>query len=119
MAWWSRERGVQSGTEDKKSVPKGMWQKCDGCQEIIFGPDLHANLGVCPKCDHHFPLPTPERIRMLVDEGSWQEHDLGVESGDPLGFRVDGKRYRDRVKAGKKAGGSADAFRAGTCRIGE
>jgi acetyl-CoA carboxylase carboxyl transferase subunit beta len=119
MAWWSRERGVHSGTEEKKSVPKGMWHKCDGCQEILFGPDLDVNLRVCPKCDHHFAVPTPDRIRMLVDEGTWQEHDQAVESGDPLGFRVDGKKYRDRLKAAKKSAAVGEAFRAGSCRIGE
>src|SRR5919106_105176 len=117
MAWWSREKGVQSGTEEKKSVPKGMWQRCDGCQEILFGPDLDVNLRVCPKCDHHFPMKTQDRIRMVVDEGTFLEHDVGVESGDPLGFRVDGKKYRDRLKAAKKSAGSG-AYRAGSARIG-
>jgi len=118
MAWWSRERGVQTDTDDKKSVPKGMWLKCDGCSEILFGPDLEAILRVCPKCQHHFAMPTAERIRLLCDEGTWHEHDMGVESGDPLEFRVDGKRYRDRLRAARKASGLSDAYRAGSCRLG-
>jgi acetyl-CoA carboxylase carboxyl transferase subunit beta len=117
MAWWSRERGVQTETDDKKSVPKGMWLKCDGCSEILFGPDLEVVLRVCPKCDHHFVLPTVERIRMLVDEGTWTEHDTQVESGDPLDFRVDGKKYRDRLRAARKSNGSGDAYRAGSARL--
>jgi acetyl-CoA carboxylase carboxyl transferase subunit beta len=118
MAWWSRERGVQTETDDKKSVPKGMWLKCDGCQEILFGPDLEAVLRVCPKCENHFTLPTNERIRMLVDEGTWTEHDQNVESGDPLEFRVDGKKYRDRLRSARKANGPGDAYRAGSTRLG-
>lgn len=118
MAWWTREKGVQTETDDKKSVAKGLWVKCDGCQEILFGPDLDENLRVCPKCDHHFMLPSRKRVEMVVDEGSFVEDDVLVESGDPLGFRVDGKRYRDRVKAAKKASGAPDAYVAGGARIG-
>jgi acetyl-CoA carboxylase carboxyl transferase subunit beta len=118
MAWWSREKGVQTETDEKKSVPKGIWIKCDTCDAILFGPDLEENLRVCPKCDHHFAVPTAERIRLVVDEGSFVEDDLGVESTDPLGFRVDGKKYRDRLRIAKKTAGAADAYRAGGARIG-
>jgi len=117
MAWWSRPKGVQTETDDKKSVPKGIWVKCAVCQEILYGPDLAENLRVCPKCEHHFAQPTDERMQTLVDEGTFVEEDTGVESADPLGFRVDGKRYRDRVKATKKATGENEAYRAGSARI--
>src|SRR5262245_25398893 len=99
MAWWSRAKGVQTETDDKKSVPKGIWVKCDSCQEILYGPDLAENARVCPKCDHHFALPTPDRLSLVVDEGSFVEEDIGIESADPLEFRVDGKKYKDRLKA--------------------
>jgi len=118
MAWFSRAKGVQTETDDKKSVPKGIWLKCDACQEILYGPDLRDNLQVCPKCEHHFNLATADRIASIVDEGSFVEDDTGVESADPLGFRVDGKRYRDRIKAAKKAVGATEAYRAGGARIG-
>jgi acetyl-CoA carboxylase carboxyl transferase subunit beta len=118
MAWFSRAKGVETNTEDKKSVPKGVWVKCDLCQEILYQPDLQENLRVCPKCDHHFALPSEERIASVVDEGSFVEDDLLVESADPLGFRVDGKRYRDRLKSARKAAGAGDAYRAGGARIG-
>jgi len=94
-----------------------MWQKCDDCHEILFAQDLQENLRICPKCDHHFSLPAVERIRLIADEGSFVEHDVGVESDDPLGFRVDGKRYRDRVKNAKKTSGAPDAYRAGSATI--
>src|SRR5262249_54401903 len=75
-------------------------------------------LRVCPKCDFHFLLPTSERIAMVVDDGSLVEDDSGVESADPLEFRVDGKRYRDRLRATRKAVGAGDAYRSGGARIG-
>src|SRR5689334_17047713 len=104
MAWWTRDKGVQTDTDSKKSVPKGIWVKCEGCQAVLFGPDLDESLRVCVKCDHHFSLPTPQRIQLTVDPGSFVEDDAGVESADPLGFRVDGKRYADRLRSARKAG---------------
>jgi acetyl-CoA carboxylase carboxyl transferase subunit beta len=118
MAWWSRAKGVQTETDEKKSVPKGIWVKCDSCQEILYDPDLSENLRVCPKCDHHFRFPTLDRLESTVDEGSFVEEDTDVLSGDPLDFRVDGKRYRDRLKAARRSAGCPDAFRAGGARIG-
>jgi acetyl-CoA carboxylase carboxyl transferase subunit beta len=39
---------------------------------------------------------------MIIDAGTKVEHDIGVESIDPLGFK-DSKRYADRLKSTRKA----------------
>jgi len=89
MAWWSRTQGLAE--QPKKSVPKGIWTKCERCSQTLYEVDLDANLKVCTSCQHHFRMPTEGRIEMIVDPGTWQEHDRELESADPLGFRVDGK----------------------------
>jgi acetyl-CoA carboxylase carboxyl transferase subunit beta len=63
-------------------------------------------------------MPTEARIQLMCDPGSWQEHDRELESGDPLGFRVDGKKYFDQVKGTTKKVGPGDAYRAGTATVG-
>jgi len=116
MAWWSRTQGL--AVEPKKSVPKGIWIKCERCNATLYDADLDANLRVCTSCNHHFRMPTQGRIDMMIDPGTWQEHDIDLESGDPLGFRVDGKRYADQVKSANKKVGGGDAYRAGTATMG-
>ena len=116
MAWWSRTQGLAA--EPKKSVPKGIWTKCERCSTTLYEADLDANFRVCANCQHHFRMPTEGRIRLIVDDGQWQEHDRTLESGDPLGFRVDGKRYVDQVKATTRKVGPGDAYRAGLAAIG-
>jgi acetyl-CoA carboxylase carboxyl transferase subunit beta len=116
MAWWSRTQGLAE--QPKKSVPKGIWIKCERCQATLYEVDLDQNLRVCASCQHHFRMPTQARIDMMVDAGSWQEHDRELESSDPLGFRVDGKKYLDQVKGTTRKVGSGDAYRAGTALIG-
>src|SRR5262245_17582905 len=112
MAWWSRTQGLAA--EPKKSVPKGIWTKCVRCATTLYEADLDANFRVCTSCQHHFRMPTELRIAMIVDPGTWQEFDRDLESGDPLGFRVDGKKYIDQVKGTTRKVGPGDAYRAGT-----
>jgi len=119
MAWWSRTQGLTAEpTEPKKSVPKGIWTKCERCSTTIYDADLDANLRICASCGHHFRMSTEQRIQMIADEGTWQEHDVGLEATDPLGFRVDGKKYADSIKAQTKKVGAYDAYRAATAAVG-
>ena len=46
---------------------------------------------VCPKCEHHFYLPSRQRIALLTDEESFEEHWADLMALDPLEFK-DSKR---------------------------
>jgi acetyl-CoA carboxylase carboxyl transferase subunit beta len=118
MAWWSRtkEKKPTKPAPKKRSVPQGLFQKCDECGATVESDKVKAALMCCPQCDHHFVLPTDDRIRMLVDEGTFSEQDQLIQPEDPLGFR-DGKRYADRIRSAQKQVGVADAFRGGGARI--
>ncbi|MEJ7600496.1 MAG: acetyl-CoA carboxylase, carboxyltransferase subunit beta [Kofleriaceae bacterium] len=116
MAWWSRTQGLAA--EPKKSVPKGIWIKCERCNATLYEADLDAADRVCTTCQHHFRMSTEARIAHSIDPGSWQEHDRDLESGDPLGFRVDSKKYVDQLKSALKKVGTGDEYRAGTAAVG-
>ncbi len=116
MAWWSRSKKLPP--EPKKSVPKGIWAKCDACAATLYERDLEENHQVCPECGYHRRLATEARMRLVLDEGSFRPADEGLESADPLEFRVDSNRYRDRLKAATKSHGRGDAYRAGSATIG-
>jgi acetyl-CoA carboxylase carboxyl transferase subunit beta len=107
MAWYKREPDEELAGE-KRSVPTGVFTKCPGCREALLTAELEKNSDVCPKCDHHFLLPTRERIALVMDEG-FEELDGRIESLDPLGFR-DSKRYPDRLRAARHSAGTADAL---------
>ena len=98
-----------SATAEKPSrVPEGLWVKCPGCSQILYNKDLEKNLSVCPKCAHHFRISAAERLRVLLDDGHWTEHDPNLVSNDPLRF-TDTKRYRDRLRAMEDSTGMKDA----------
>jgi len=117
MAWFKKSRKPLEGPADKSSkIPEGLWVKCPGCAQVIYNKDLATNLQVCPKCGHHFRLSSLERVRMLFDDGVYEEHDADLASTDPLQF-TDTKPYGARLKAGRTATGMKDALLSATGRI--
>ena len=118
MAWFKKARKpIGSATAEKPSrVPEGLWVKCPGCGQILYNKDLENNLHVCPKCTHHFRIGAAERLRVLLDDGNWTEHDANLTSTDPLRF-TDTKPYRDRLRGAQHTTGMKDAVVVATGRL--
>ncbi len=100
----------------KRGVPEGLWKRCPGCQSTIFRKEADKRLGVCPECDYHWYVPAQERIRQLLDEGTFEEWFSDVEPADPLDF-VDRRPYRERLKEEQARTGLRDAVITGTGMI--
>ena len=56
-----------AGRSKKRDIPEGLWTKCPKCETMVFDKELDENLKVCPKCNHHFPIGSRERIHSLVE----------------------------------------------------
>jgi acetyl-CoA carboxylase carboxyl transferase subunit beta len=120
MAWWSRPKSKMKpevAVKTKRSVPSGLFQKCDECGVTVATDAVKEASWCCPQCGFHFRMPTEDRIRLTVDEGSFREEDVDIQPKDPLQFK-DSKRYIDRLRAAQKQVGVADAFREGLATIG-
>src|SRR5919204_669063 len=121
MAWFSKTKKLKAsqsarGAPEPAKKGEGVWQKCDGCGEVIFTQDWERNWNVCPSCGHHDALPVRRRLEMVLDPDSFEELDADLTPQDPLGF-VDSKKYKDRLKGTAKASGMKDAFVSGTGTI--
>ena len=116
--WFRKDKAPKEPREARQSkVPEGLWVKCDNCRQILYNKELLRNFKICPKCNYHFRLSAPERLRMLFDDGHYTEMDAGLRSADPLRFR-DSKRYRDRLKHYEETIGPGDAVVVGTGAMG-
>jgi acetyl-CoA carboxylase carboxyl transferase subunit beta len=111
MAWWSRKNKATDLGAEKRSVPTGLFQKCEGCSSTLDSQKVVAALRCCPQCGHHFTMPTEERLNLLLDPSSADEQDLGLAPVDALSFR-DSKGYQDRLIALARKTGQPDAFRS-------
>ena len=100
---------TDAGSERKRSVPEGLWEKCERCGSVLYRPELEENLEVCPKCAFHMPIRARARLAALLDDGAGRE--IGAELGptDVLKFK-DQKKYSDRIKAAQKSTGERDAL---------
>ncbi|MGJ3242671.1 MAG: acetyl-CoA carboxylase, carboxyltransferase subunit beta [Opitutales bacterium] len=104
-------------TVKKKDIPKGLWTKCPKTGEIIYNKELEQNQMVVPKSGYHFPLRAHRRIEVLLDAGSFQEHDAGLQTVDALAFK-DVQPYASRLERYRKNTGLNDAVVCGTGTIG-
>jgi acetyl-CoA carboxylase carboxyl transferase subunit beta len=98
-------------------VPDGVWVRCEGCKRTLYMGDLERSAMVCPSCGKHHDITAPERLDMLLDEGSFVEEDADMRSADPLGF-TSGKAYAEQVAVAEERTGLAEAFISGTASIG-
>lgn len=110
MAWFKRkEKGIQTATENKKDVPKGLWYKSP-TGKIIDAEELAKNYYVSPEDDYHVRINSAEYFQILFDDNKFKEFDKNMTSKDPLDFE-DSKKYIDRLKSAQEKTGLKDAVR--------
>lgn len=100
----------------KRDIPDGLWLKCPGCQEIIFKQELEENASVCPKCGHHFQMSRANRIKSLIEEGTFEEWDGNLYSVDTLGFTGTAS-YTSKLEENIRKTGYHDAITIGRGRM--
>ena len=113
MYWLDKLKGKPGIISKKITRREEFWVECKGCKEQIYTADIEKNFKVCPKCDYHFRIDARERIQLLLDPGTFAEHDDGLVSSDPLKFK-DTKKYKDRIKSSLKKGNTSDALIPGS-----
>ena len=101
----------------QSSVPDGQWNKCDGCKQTIYQPDVDENMHLCPQCGHHYRIGSRDRIALLVDRDSFVETHGQITAGDPLEFTVGKETYAERINRARKQSGLSEALVTGTARI--
>ena len=84
-------------------IPVGKWVKCNKCKEILYKEDVHNNYSICPNCGYHFRLSSRRRIKQIVDEGTFTEFELNIETPNPLNIedyskKIDLLRQKTGIK---------------------
>ena len=103
MSWFKRKKkGIQTPTEQKKDVPKGLWYKSP-TGKIIDNRELEKNFYVSPEDGYHVRLGSKEYFEVLFDD-EYKELNKNLISKDPLNF-VDKKKYIDRLRDAKQKTG--------------
>jgi acetyl-CoA carboxylase carboxyl transferase subunit beta len=114
MAWFRKDKKPLTA-QDRREVPTDVFDKCPGCGEILYRERLAQNLNVCPTCGHHMRVSAEAYLGILLDAGSFEEHDEDLRAADPLGFH-DLKAYPARIAAAESKGKS-EAVITGNGRV--
>ncbi len=110
MAWFKRkEKGIQTPTEEKKDVPKGLWYKSP-TGKVIEAKELEKNFYVSPEDGYHVRIGSKEYFNILFDDNKFKELDKNMVAEDPLKFK-DTKKYTDRLKQAQSKTKLKDAVR--------
>jgi len=109
MAWFKRKsKGIQTPTESKRDIPKGLWYKSP-TGKVVDTEELQENFYVSPEDDYHVRIGSREYFEILFDD-NFKEINAKLTSKDPLKF-VDNKKYSDRLKEAKNRTNLMDAIR--------
>ncbi len=103
MSWFKNllPSRIRTQVSQKRSIPEGLWSKCDACSAVLYRAELERNLEVCPKCNHHQRILARKRLEHLLDPDDRIELGTDIKAVDPLRFR-DSKKYRDRLNTAQK-----------------
>ncbi len=109
MSWFKRtKKGINTPTEEKKDVPKGLWYKSP-TGKVIDTEELEKNFYVSPEDGYHVRIGSNEYFDILFDD-KFKELNPKLSSKDPLNF-TDTKKYTDRLKEAKEKTKLNDAVR--------
>ena len=107
-----KKPAIKTGVGKKREIPRGLFQKCLGCGQVVPEIELAQNQRVCPRCDYHHVQPAMERIQSLLDPDSFVEMDADLRSVDVLRFQGMAT-YKDRLKKYQENTGLFDAVISG------
>ena len=98
---------------ERPEVPEGLLKKCNKCGAAILTEEVKSAGYICPKCQGYFRVHAYERIRMTVDEDSFEEWEKDMEFVNPREFRG----YEEKVKRLKEKTGLSEAVVTGKASI--
>src|SRR5215211_8127989 len=107
-----KKPSIKAQAGKKREIPRGVFQKCPGCGQVVPEMELAQNQRVCPRCDYHQAQPAIERIQGLLDPDTFVEMDADLTSIDVLRFQGMAT-YKDRLKKYHESTGLIDAVISG------
>jgi len=107
-----KKPAIKAEAGKKREMPRGVFQKCTGCGQVVPDIELAQNQRVCPRCDYHQAQPAGERIQSLLDPDTFVEMDADLKSVDVLQFQGMAT-YKDRLEKYQESTGLIDAVISG------
>ena len=95
---------------NRRDTPENLWIKCPETGQLVFYKDVEANQFVIPGSNYHMRIGAVSRLKLLFDDGEFEEVPVPEVAIDPLKFR-DERRYTDRLKDARTKTNLMDAVK--------
>ena len=109
--WLSRFAPGVRKIVNRRDTPDNLWVKDPDSGDMLYRPDLETALWVTPS-GRHMRINASQRLGYTFDGASYEPIASPEVAEDPLKFS-DGKPYRERLIAARKATGLKDAMAIG------
>lgn len=113
--WLSRFAPGVRKIVSRRDTPDNLWVKDPDTGEMLYRSDLETSLWVTPS-GRHMRIGARDRLRFTFDDGDYEAIDTPEVAEDPLKFS-DGKPYKDRLAAARKAQNARDVMSIGVGAI--
>ena len=113
MAWYKREDNDDVFSEEKRSVPVGVFTKCPGCRAALLTADLEKNDQRLPAVRAPFPDGGAAAPGARARPRAASPRPTRRSRASTRWAFKDSKRYADRLRAARRNAGSADAVLVG------
>ncbi len=114
--WLSRFAPGVRKIVSRRDTPENLWVKDPDTGEMLFRSDLETANWVTPS-GRHMRINAEQRLRYTFDDGEFEAIPSPDVPEDPLKFS-DGKPYRERLAAARKAAGRKDTMSIGFGDVG-
>ncbi len=111
-----RKQYFKVDLDEKRKEEDALWLKCKACGQLVYKKRVEQNKSICPKCGEYFFLTARERIKLLVDEGSFEDISKPIVAQDPLNF-VGAKPYAQSLREAQEATGLLNEIIVGRATI--
>ena len=118
LSWIEEQKKSKTQNQKKNSEPGSLWTRCDNCGTILYIKHLKENQCICFACGYHLQMNSRERIKSLIDIGTWRPLDETLSPCNPLDF-YDQKTYTERIQDAQERTKLQDAILTGTGLLDE
>ena len=118
LSWIEEQKKSKTQNPTKNSEPGSLWTRCDNCGTILYIKHLKENQCICFACGYHLQMNSRERIKSLIDIGTWRPLDETLSPCNPLDF-CDQKTYAERIQDAQERTKLQDAILTGTGLLDE
>nr|QBJ06144.1 acetyl-CoA carboxylase carboxyltransferase beta [Crocus cartwrightianus] len=90
-----------------------LWIQCENCYGLNYKKFLRSKMDICELCGYHLKMSSSDRIKLLIDPGTWDPMDEDMVSMDPIHFHSKEEPYRDRIRSYQRRTGLTEAVQTG------